>query len=68
MTDRTKVLVDTIAAAHAIDVPPARIRQWAHRGKIESAGQDERGRSLYALSDVRRVHREQKTKAAKKST
>lgn len=51
-------LVDTVAAALAVRVEPSTIRTWANRGKIEKRGKDRRGRSLYSLTDVRRVHSE----------
>lgn len=34
-------------------LPQATIRQWAKRGKITAAGQDDRGHPLYLVADVR---------------
>lgn len=45
-------LVDTNAAAVAVDVKPGVIRKWAHRGHIAKRGNDDRGRALYDLKDV----------------
>lgn len=59
MGEQREVLVDTVAAAAAVEVLPRRVRVWAHRGKLEARGRDEQGRTLYALRDVRRVYREQ---------
>lgn len=47
--------VDTLAAAHAARVRPATIRSWAHRGHLERAGTDPKGRALYVLDDVYRT-------------
>jgi DNA-binding transcriptional MerR regulator len=51
------VLVDTLAAARAVDRPEATIRNWAHRGLIIKKGEDNsrRRRSLYDLEDVYRT-------------
>lgn len=57
-----EVLVDTVAAAHAIGVNPRRIRNWALRGHLQRRGKDKRGRTLYALRDVRTVFRDQSGK------
>lgn len=62
------VLVDTIAAAHAIGVNPRRIRNWALRGHLHRQGQDTKGRTLYALADVRRVHKERTKRTQKVDT
>ncbi|HEX7352500.1 hypothetical protein [Brachybacterium sp.] len=48
-------LVDTLAAAHAARVKPALIRTWAARGKLARQGEDQQGRTLYALDDVYRL-------------
>lgn len=52
---RGAILVDTAAAAKAIDRPAATIRQWASRGHLIRQGTDRRGRALYDLDAVRRV-------------
>lgn len=51
-------LVDTIAAALAVRVSPSTIRTWAqrHPEQMPKRGRDAKGRSLYSLTDVRRVH------------
>jgi DNA-binding transcriptional MerR regulator len=46
------VIVDTVAAAAAVDVPPSTIRTWASRGLLNRHGTDRRGRTLYDLQDV----------------
>lgn len=51
-----QILVDTIAAAHATGRPAATLRTWANRGHLAPRGRDERGRTLYALDDIRRLH------------
>lgn len=45
-------LVDTIAAAAAVDVPAGVIRKWAYRGDLTRRGTDEKGRTLYDLQQV----------------
>lgn len=49
------VIVDTSAAALAVERTPATVREWAARGLLEQVGTDERGRRLYKLADVYRV-------------
>ena len=46
------ILVDTVAAAVAVDVAPGVIRKWAHRGHLVRQGQDAKGRTVYDLQDV----------------
>jgi len=45
-------LVAVIAYRLEIVVTHDQIRQWKHRGKIESAGTDQKGRTLYRHEDV----------------
>lgn len=47
-------LVDTNAAAVAVDVKPGVVRKWAHRHPdlLPRRGRDRRGRTLYELKDV----------------
>jgi hypothetical protein len=47
-----RILVDTGAAAAAVQRPPATIRGWAHRGLIRQYGEDDARRTLYDLADV----------------
>lgn len=57
MNRDVRVLVDTLAAAEAVNRPPGTIRRWAHEGLITARGRDRRGRTLYALADVYRAER-----------
>lgn len=45
-------LVDTAAAAVAVNTTTQTIRQWRVRGKVHQHGRDERGRGLYDLGEV----------------
>lgn len=59
MTEGSRqVLVDTPAAAVAVDRPPATIRNWAHRGLIRQQGKDGSRRTLYDLADVYQAARQ----------
>ena len=49
------VLVDTQAAATAINRKPMDIRNWRRRGKLTPRGKDYRGRTLYDLLEVCRI-------------
>jgi DNA-binding transcriptional MerR regulator len=49
------VLVDTQAAAVAVDRPESTIRRWAHEGRFTRKGTDGGGRALYSLADVYRA-------------
>ncbi|WP_415171588.1 MerR family transcriptional regulator [Nocardioides sp.] len=46
------ILIDTITAAVAVNVSPATIRSWQHRGHLKPKGRDHRGRTTYDLADV----------------
>jgi hypothetical protein len=45
-------LVDTAAAAVAVNTTTQTIRQWRVRGKVQQYGKDGRGRGLYDLGEV----------------
>lgn len=51
-TEAGPVLVDSVAAAVAVGVRPSTLRGWAHRGLLERAGSDDKGRALYDLGKV----------------
>lgn len=55
--DGLNTLVNTTEAAAIAGVTIEAIRQWKHRGLIEAAGLDERGRPLYRLADIARTER-----------
>ena len=48
-------LVDTLAAAAAVQRKPATVRGWAHEGRLQRKGTDDKGRALYDLGDVYRA-------------
>lgn len=56
----TDPVVDTQAAAEAVQVKPATVRQWASRGHLERAGSDPKGRTVYRLADVFAAERERR--------
>ena len=45
-------LVDTNAAAVAVNRKPTDIWNWQRRGKIQPRGRDRKGRNLYDLAEV----------------
>ena len=45
-------LIAVIAYRLRVVVTHEQVRQWKHRGKIESAGSDNRGRTLYRHEEV----------------
>lgn len=47
-----------------VEVTAERIRQWAHRGRILSAGQDQLGRPTYRVADVRDLATAEATRRA----
>ncbi|MFJ4168371.1 hypothetical protein ACIPY3_02560 [Paenarthrobacter sp. NPDC089714] len=49
------MLVDTVAAAAAVQRKPGTVRSWAARGDLERRGRDDRGRTVYSLADVYEV-------------
>ncbi|WPM94320.1 MerR-like transcriptional regulator [Arthrobacter phage Marchesin] len=49
------VLVDSIAAARAVQCNPATIRGWASKGWIDRRGTDGKRRALYSLVQVYEV-------------
>lgn len=56
-------LVSTTDAAREIGVATETIRSWAHRGHLEKAGLDEKGRPMYRLIDVVRAARDTRWRA-----
>lgn len=50
-----EVLVDSIAAARAVNAHPSTVRNWAVVGWLERKGKDGRGRTLFSLVDVYRT-------------
>ena len=48
-------LITGVQAARLADVHPATIRIWVHRRHLPRAGIDERGRSLFRVTDVARA-------------
>ena len=54
MPSRHPVLVDSHAAAAAVNVRPATIRKWISLGYLQKYGTDEHGRSLVELGAVYR--------------
>jgi hypothetical protein len=53
--DPQTVLVDSVAAAVAVDRPKSTIRGWAHAGHLTKRGEDARGRALYDLAEVYKI-------------
>ena len=51
-SDSHVVIVDTNAAASAVQRTPATIRRWAQRGLIKPCGTDGRRRRLWDLHEV----------------
>jgi hypothetical protein len=49
------VLVDTLAAAAAVNRPAGTVRRWANEGRIVRQGTDKKGRTVYRLEDVYRA-------------
>lgn len=45
-------LADTTALAAWLKVSPGTIRSWASRGWLTRRGQDQRGRTLYSLTEA----------------
>lgn len=54
-TERRPVLVDTLAAAAAVNRPAGTVRRWANEGRMVRQGTDKKGRALYSLEDVYRA-------------
>ena len=55
MTTTRPRLVDTQAAAIAVNRQPATIRSWIHRGRIQAHGTDRHGRTLVDLAEIYRT-------------
>lgn len=59
-----EVLVDSIAAARAVNVKAATIRGWACKQWLDKKGTDNKRRSLYSLVQVYQVAERAKHKLA----
>lgn len=56
-------LADSQAIAALLNVQPATIRSWAHRGRIKRRGKDQQGRTLYDIAEARTLRPDTPTPA-----